>query len=130
VRYGLQLKVLVIKNNMLNQIAWEQMMFLGNPQFGCELQPIDFAKAAEAMGGRGFTIRSFDELEAGLDQAFATNGPVVIEAVVDASEPMLPPKMPPDYAKNFRKALPETPHREEIEASVAAEPARSMIDAT
>jgi hypothetical protein len=42
---------------MLNQIAWEQMMFLGNPQFGCELQPIDFAKAAEAMGGHGFFDR-------------------------------------------------------------------------
>ncbi|TGV29458.1 pyruvate oxidase, partial [bacterium M00.F.Ca.ET.168.01.1.1] len=39
VRYGIPLKVLVIKNNVLNQIAWEQMMFLGNPQFGCELQP-------------------------------------------------------------------------------------------
>lgn len=55
-------------------------------------------------------------------------GPVVIEAVVDASEPMLPPKMPPDYARNFRKALPETPGRREIEASAAAEPARTMIE--
>lgn len=50
-RYRIPLKVLVLKNNMLNQIAWEQMLFLGNPQFGCELQPIDFAMAAEAMGG-------------------------------------------------------------------------------
>lgn len=129
VRYGLQLKVLVIKNNMLNQIAWEQMMFLGNPQFGCELQPIDFAKAAEAMGGRGFTIREFGELDTVLDQAFTTDGPVVIEAVIDASEPMLPPKMPPDYARNFRRALPETPGHEAIEASTAAEPTRSMMKA-
>jgi pyruvate dehydrogenase (quinone) len=129
VRYGLQLKLLVIKNNMLNQIAWEQMMFLGNPQFGCELQPIDFAKAAEAMGGLGFSISRPDEVDAILDQAFAAKGPVVIEAVVDASEPMLPPKMPPDYAKNFRRALPETPGREAIEASTSAEPARTMIEA-
>lgn len=128
VRYGLPLKVLVIKNNMLNQIAREQMMFLGNPQFGCELQPIDFAKVAEAMGGRGVTIRSPDEVEDRLDEAFAMTGPVVIEAVVDASEPMLPPKMPPDYARNFREALPETPGRREIEASAAAEPARTMIE--
>jgi pyruvate dehydrogenase (quinone) len=129
VRYGLQLKLLVIKNNMLNQIAWEQMMFLGNPQFGCELQPIDFAKAAEAMGGLGFSIGRPGEVDAILDQAFAAKGPVVIEAVVDASEPMLPPKMPPDYAKNFRRALPETPGREAIEASTSAEPARTMIEA-
>lgn len=127
VRYRIPLKVLVVKNGMLNQIAWEQMMFLGNPQFGCELQPIDFARAAEAMGGKGFTIREPGEVEAVLDQAFATAGPVVIEAVVDAFEPMLPPKMPPDYAKNFQAALPETPGHAEIEASLAEEPARTMM---
>ena len=102
VRYRIPLKVLVIKNNMLNQIAWEQMLFLGNPQFGCELQPIDFAKAAEVMGGRGFTIRDPAEVEEVLERAFATEGPVVIEALVDASEPLMPPKMPADYAANFR----------------------------
>jgi len=129
VRYGIPLKVLVIKNNMLNQIAWEQMMFLGNPQFGCELQPIDFAKAAEAMGGRGFSITNSSEVGSVLDEAFAMHGPVVIEALVDAAEPMMPPKMPPDYRKNFRKALPETPGHERIEASVAREPARTMMEA-
>lgn len=129
VRYGTPLKMLVIKNNMLNQIAWEQMMFLGNPQFGCELQPIDFAKAAEAMGGRGFSITRHDEIEDVLDRALSTDGPVVIEAVVDPYEPMMPPKMPPDYAKNFRKALPETPHHERIEANTMEEPLKTMMDA-
>lgn len=129
VRYGTPLKMLVIKNNMLNQIAWEQMMFLGNPQFGCELQPIDFAKAAEAMGGRGFSITRHDEIEDVLDRALSTDGPVVIEAVVDPYEPMMPPKMPPDYAKNFLKALPETPHHERIEANTMEEPLKTMMDA-
>jgi pyruvate dehydrogenase (quinone) len=128
VRYGIPLKILVIKNNMLNQIAWEQMMFLGNPQFGCELHPIDFAKAAEAMGGRGYTITHADEIESVLDQAFEYAGPVVIEAVVDPYEPMMPPKMPPDYAKNFQEALPETPGREQIQANVSQEPLRTMMD--
>lgn len=129
VRYKIPLKLLVIKNNMLNQIAWEQMMFLGNPQFGCELQPIDFAKAAEAMGARGFRIERSDQIETILDEAFAAEGPVVIEAVVDAYEPLMPPKMPPDYAKNFRQALPQTPGRERIEENIAREPAKSMMDA-
>ncbi|TPM96613.1 thiamine pyrophosphate-dependent enzyme [Mesorhizobium sp. B2-1-3A] len=129
VRYRIPLKVLVIKNNMLNQIAWEQMMFLGNPQFGCELQPIDFAKAAEAMGGKGFSIESADQVTQVLDEAFATQGPVIIQALVDAYEPMMPPKMPPDYAKNFRKALPETPGHERIAENVAREPAKTMMEA-
>ncbi|MER9731116.1 MULTISPECIES: thiamine pyrophosphate-dependent enzyme [unclassified Mesorhizobium] len=129
VRYRVPLKVLVLKNGMLNQIAWEQMMFLGNPQFACELQPIDFAMAAEAMGGIGYSVSRAEEVEGVLDAALAAEGPVVIEAVVDPYEPMMPPKMPPDYARNFRKALPDTPGRAEIEANVAQEPLRSMITA-
>ncbi|ESY11729.1 thiamine pyrophosphate-binding protein [Mesorhizobium sp. M0615] len=129
VRYRVPLKVLVLKNGMLNQIAWEQMMFLGNPQFACELQPIDFAMAAEAMGGIGYSVSRAEEVEGVLDAALAAEGPVVIEAVVDPYEPMMPPKMPPDYAKNFRKALSDTPGRAEIEANVAQEPLRSMITA-
>jgi pyruvate dehydrogenase (quinone) len=127
VRYRIPLKVLVLKNNMLNQIAWEQMMFLGNPQFGCELQPIDFAMAAEAMGGIGYSVSRVEELESVLDAAFAAEGPVVIEAVVDAYEPMMPPKVPSDYAKNFAKALPQTPGHELIEANVGEEPLKSMM---
>ena len=129
VRYHIPLKVLVIKNNMLNQIAWEQMMFLGNPQFACELQPIDFAKAAEAMGGLGFSVDTPDDIERVLDEAFAQPGPVLIEATVDPYEPMMPPRMPAQYAMNFRKALPDTPHHERIEQSIAEEPARSMMTA-
>ncbi|ESZ39382.1 thiamine pyrophosphate-dependent enzyme [Mesorhizobium sp. L2C066B000] len=129
VRYRVPLKVLVLKNGMLNQIAWEQMMFLGNPQFACELQPIDFAMAAEAMGGIGYSVSRAEEVEGVLDAALAAEGPVVIEAVVDPYEPMMPPKMPPDYVKNFRKALSDTPGRAEIEANVAQEPLRSMITA-
>jgi pyruvate dehydrogenase (quinone) len=127
VRYGIPLKLLVIKNNMLNQIAWEQMMFLGNPQFACELQPIDFAMAAEAMGGKGFRLAEPAEIDKIMDEAFATEGPVVIEALVDKYEPMMPPKMSKDYAENFRKALPETEGRQQIEQNLAREPLKSMM---
>jgi pyruvate dehydrogenase (quinone) len=56
VKYQLPIKVVVLKNNTLGQIKWEQMVFLGNPEYGCELQPIDFAAFARACGGHGFTI--------------------------------------------------------------------------
>ncbi|NRP74276.1 putative thiamine pyrophosphate-containing protein YdaP [Ensifer psoraleae] len=122
IHHRIPLKLLVIRNDMLNQIAWEQMMFLGNPQFACELPPIDFAAAAEAMGARGFTIQSFDGLEEIMDQAFAVEGPVVIQALVDRYEPLMPPKMPEDYARNFRAALPETPGHEKIEENLKHSP--------
>jgi pyruvate dehydrogenase (quinone) len=129
VRYRIPLKVLVIKNGMLNQIAWEQMMFLGNPQFACELQPIDFALAAEAMGGIGYSVSRPEEIDGVLDAAFAAEGPVIIEAVVDSYEPMMPPRMPDEYRKNMQKALPETPGRAEIEANLAKEPLKTMMGA-
>lgn len=130
VRHKLPLKILVVCNGMLNQIAWEQMMFLGHPQFACELAPIDFAMAAEAMGGRGFTISSFDEMERVFDEAFAVEGPVIVQANVDKYEPMMPPKMPKDYAANLKKALPGTPGREEIERNITREPLASMMSAS
>ena len=56
VKYQLPIKVVIIKNNSLGQIKWEQMVFLGNPEYGCELQPIDFVAFARACGASGFTI--------------------------------------------------------------------------
>jgi pyruvate dehydrogenase (quinone)/pyruvate oxidase len=44
-KYALHVKVVVIKNNSLGQIKWEQIAFLGNPEFGCDLHPIDFARS-------------------------------------------------------------------------------------
>src|SRR5437667_11380887 len=56
VKYQLPIKVFVIKNNSLGMIKWEQMVFLGNPEYGCELQPINFAMIAQACGGTGYTV--------------------------------------------------------------------------
>src|SRR5207249_92174 len=82
VKYHLPIKIIVMKNNSLGQIKWEQMVFLGNPEYGCELQPIDFAKFAEACGGAGFTIEDPKDCGRILDQALATPGAMIVEAIV------------------------------------------------
>ncbi len=56
VKYKLPIKVVIIKNNTLGQIKWEQMVFLGNPEYGVELSPIDFAAFAHACGGMGYSV--------------------------------------------------------------------------
>ena len=56
VKYDLDVKIVVIKNNALGQIKWEQMVFLGNPEYGCELQPIDFARWRAACGVKAFSV--------------------------------------------------------------------------
>ena len=55
VKYDLDVKIVVIKNNTLGQIKWEQMVFLGNPEYVCELQPIDFAAVGAGLRRRGPT---------------------------------------------------------------------------
>ena len=55
-KYGLDVKIIVIKNDSLGMIKWEQMVFLGNPEYGCDLHPIDFAAFARACGGHGFSV--------------------------------------------------------------------------
>jgi pyruvate dehydrogenase (quinone) len=99
VKYRLPIKVIIIKNNSLGMIKWEQMVFLGNPEYGCELHPIDFAAFARACGGAGFTIEDPAECGAILDQALAIHGPVVVEAVVDPFVPPMPAKITVDQAQ-------------------------------
>ncbi|MBV8720242.1 MAG: pyruvate oxidase [Chloroflexi bacterium] len=104
-KYQLPIKVVIVKNNYLGQIKWEQMVFLGNPEYEVDLQPIDFVKSAEAFGARGFRIENPADCGRILDEALATPGPVVVEAVVDPDEPPLPPKITRDQAMKFAKSL-------------------------
>ena len=128
VRYRLPIKIVVVKNNTLGQIKWEQMLFLGNPEYECDLQPIDFAKVAEAMGIRGYRVADPEQCGPVLDEAFAYDGPALIEATVDPNEPLLPPKRRPKYAENLQKALAQdTKGRSQIEQALKEEPARSML---
>jgi pyruvate dehydrogenase (quinone)/pyruvate oxidase len=81
VKYQLPIKIIIIKNNTLGQIKWEQMVFLGNPEYGCELQPIDYAAFARACGGVGFTIDDPAQCGDILEEALNTPGPVIVEAL-------------------------------------------------
>jgi pyruvate dehydrogenase (quinone) len=81
------------------------MVFLGNPEYGCELQAIDFAAFARACGGTGFTVEDPKDCERVLATAMATPGPVVVEAVVDPFAPPMPPKITMKQAKNFAMSL-------------------------
>lgn len=105
VKYNLPVKVIIIKNNVLGQIKWEQMVFNANPQYGVELQPIDFAAHAKACGAAGFTIEDPNECEATLREVLAHSGPAIVQAVVDPNEPPMPGKLTTEQAINFGKSL-------------------------
>jgi pyruvate dehydrogenase (quinone)/pyruvate oxidase len=128
VKYRLPVKVVVVKNNTLGQIKWEQLVFLGNPEYGCDLEPIDFAAFARACGGTGFTIEDPATCGDVLDQALATAGPVIVEAVVDPFEPPMPPKATAAQAIKLAEALVRgEPDREKILATIISNKLRELI---
>ncbi|MGI8811686.1 MAG: thiamine pyrophosphate-dependent enzyme [Pyrinomonadaceae bacterium] len=104
-KYDLPIIVVIIKNNVLGQIKWEQIVFLGNPEYGVELQDIDFAKYADACGGLGFTVREPYDIAPTLERAMASGKPCVVEVYVDPNEPPMPSKVTFKQAKGFAEAL-------------------------
>ena len=127
-KYDLNAKIIIIKNNALGQIKWEQMVFLGNPEYGCELEPIDFAKMAEAVGVRAITIEDPARCGDQLRDALAQPGPCVIEAVVDPYEPPFPPSIELKQALNMGKALAKgTPHAMKTALTLASDTVRELV---
>ena len=127
-KYALNVKVVVIKNNSLGQIKWEQIAFLGNPEFGCDLQPIDFAAVARACGIAGYALSDPAQCAAVLREALATPGPALIEATVDPNEPPLPPKATFEQTKNLVEALARgTPDAGQIARNIALGKIRELI---
>ena len=104
-KYHLPIRIVVIKNNSFAQIKWEQMVFLGNPEYVCDLQPIDFAGVARAFGIASFVIEDPARCGSTLDQALAVEGPVLIEAVVDPDAPPMPPVVKADQALHLAEAM-------------------------
>ena len=105
VKYNLPVKIIVIKNNVLGMIKWEQIAMEGNPQYGVQLHPIDFQKFAESCGAAGYTVDDPRMVGSVLRQAFDHPGPAVVQAVVDPNEPPLPGKITTEQAWLFAKAL-------------------------
>lgn len=105
VRYALPVKIIVLKNNLLGMIKWEQLAFEGNPQYGVDLQPIDFALFAKACGAEGFTVDDPRQVRDVLREAFSVPGPALVQAVIDPLEPPLPGKITTAQAWRFATAL-------------------------
>jgi pyruvate dehydrogenase (quinone)/pyruvate oxidase len=128
VKYGLPIKVVIFKNNALGQIKWEQMVFLGNPEYGIDLAPIDFAKFAEACGGTGITIEDPRSCADAMRDALATPGPAVIQAVVDPLEAPMPANVTLDQARKFGESLLRgEPDRGAIAKHAIAQRIREMV---
>ena len=128
VKYKLPIKVVIVKNGTLGQIKWEQMVFLGNPEFGVDLQPIDFAAVACACGGEGFTAEDPAECGQVVEEFLKVPGPGILQAVVDPLEPPLPAKVTADQALKFAESLVRgEPNRTKIALTALSDKVRELV---
>jgi pyruvate dehydrogenase (quinone) len=99
--------VLVLNNRDLNMVSWEQRVMLGAPKFpgSQDLPDFSYAAYAELVGLEGITVSDPDSVGDAWDAALAAGRPVVLEAIVDPSVPMLPPHITLEQAKGYLMAI-------------------------
>ena len=100
VQLGLPVKVVVFNNGALGFIELEQKSS-GFLNTGTDLKNPNFAAMAEAVGVRGIRLESPDEVSDGIAAAFAHDGPVLVDAVVNRTELAMPPAITLEMAKGF-----------------------------
>jgi pyruvate dehydrogenase (quinone) len=102
-----RLVVLVLHNNDLNQVTWEQRIMSGDPKFEASQDIPDFpyARYADTLGLTGIMLSHPGEIGAAWERAFASDRPVVIDALCDPDVPPLPPHITFEQAKGYMSAL-------------------------
>jgi pyruvate dehydrogenase (quinone)/pyruvate oxidase len=126
--YKLNIKIIVIKNNTLGQIKWEQMVFLGNPEYACDLFPCDFVTIARGCGVEGIRIDDPAQCAQQLDSVLMRPEPMLIEAVVDQFAPPMPAKIKAGQAIKLAEALMRgEPNRSKIVLTNLRESVREIV---
>jgi pyruvate dehydrogenase (quinone) len=126
--YKLNIKIIVIKNNTLGQIKWEQMVFLGNPEYACDLYPVDFVTIARGAGIDAIQIDDPGTCGSQLDSILNRREPVLIEAVVDQFTPPMPAKITASQALKLSEALLRgEPNRTKILLTNAHDKVRELV---
>ncbi len=106
-----RLVVLVLNNQDLNQVTWEQRVMAGDPRFEAsqEIPYVDYARYADLIGLAGIKVTRASEVEPAVETAFAADRPAVIDAATDPEEPPLPPHITFQEAVRYGRSILRAP---------------------
>lgn len=102
-----RLVVLVLNNQQLSYVTWEQRAMEGDPKFASSQDLLDFpfARYAELLELEAIRVASPDALSAACERAFRTDRPLLIEAVTDPNVPPLPPELTSKQKAKLQQAF-------------------------
>jgi pyruvate dehydrogenase (quinone) len=102
-----RLIVLVLHNNDLNQVTWEQRAMEGDPKYEASqaLPDFPYAEYARLLGLEGIRVDNPDQVGTAWEKALAADRPCVVEAITDPEVPPLPPHITLEQARHFMKAI-------------------------
>ena len=102
-----RLVILVLHNDDLNQVTWEQRALEGDPKYEASqvLPDFPYARYAELVGLKGIRVDDPDDLGDAWDEAISASTPVLFEAITDPEVPPLPPHITLEQAKHFMEAV-------------------------
>ncbi|MFL5272881.1 MAG: thiamine pyrophosphate-dependent enzyme, partial [Anaeromyxobacteraceae bacterium] len=102
-----RLVALVLNNQDLNQVTWEQRVMVGDPKLEASQDIPDFpyASYAESLGLKGIRVDRPEQIGPAWDAAFSAGRPCVLEAVTDPEVPPLPPHITLKQGKSLLEAI-------------------------
>ena len=102
-----RLIVLVLNNQDLSYVTWEQRVMEGDPRYAATQTIPDFPYAdyARMIGLDGVRVERPEDVAAAWDRALASDRPFVIDALVDRNVPTLPPQLTSEQEDKLTKAL-------------------------
>ena len=118
-----RLIVLVLNNRDVGYVTWEQRAMAGDPRFAVsqDLPNVPYARYAELLGLKGITVERPEDVGPAWDAALASDRPVVIDAIVDADVPTLPPDPTQEILEKVERALASEPAADGVRQQLARE---------
>ncbi len=90
-RYNIPVIEVILNNHVLGMVRQWQTLFYDQRYSNTILNDkVDYVKVAEALGARGIRVTSNEELGPALKEAMESDGPVVIECVIDCDDKVWP----------------------------------------
>ena len=124
-----RLIVMVLNNQDLNQVTWEERVQLGEGKTPSTQSIPDFAyhSYAELLGLKGIVVRDPERLGAAWDEALAADRPVIMNIYADPNVPPLPPHITLRDAKNFMSMTGSEPELGSVLKNTAKEVLSSVL---